>query len=128
MTEQQQTVLIADDSITNLHVLNNILRPHYRVKATRSGLQAVEIALRVKPDAVLLDMLMPDLDGPDVCRRIKAQPGLADVPVLFITGSEGEEALALCRAAGGIGVLTKPVDEDKLLAAVADGIQSSPAD
>jgi len=124
VTAEQQIVLIADDSITNLHVLNNILRPHYRVRATRSGERAVEIAARERPDAVLLDIMMPDLDGPDVCRRIKAQPGLADVPVIFVTGSADADARALCQAAGGAALLSKPVDPQALLAAVAAHIRT----
>ena len=122
---EPQTVLIADDSVTNLHVLNNILRPHYRVKATRSGLQAVEIAARDQPDAVLLDILMPDLDGPEVCRRIKALPRLARTPVLFITGSADAEITAACAAAGGVCVLRKPVDGEHLLSMVAKHIRSA---
>jgi len=125
MTEEQPVVLIADDSITNLHVLNNILRPHYHVKATRSGLRAVEIAVRDQPKAVLLDVMMPDLDGPDVCRRIKSQPGLEHTPVLFVTGSADDKVTTLCRAAGGAVALTKPVDPKRLLAAVADLIATA---
>jgi putative two-component system response regulator len=119
MAQEQPVVLIADDSITNLHVLNNILRPHYRVKATRSGLRAVEIALRDQPSAVLLDVMMPDLDGPEVCRRIKAEPDLEGTPVVFVTGSADATATADCHAAGGVAVLTKPVDPKLLLATVA---------
>ncbi len=125
MTTGQHIVLIADDSVTNLHVLNNILRPHYRVKATRSGVQAVAIAERDHPDVVLLDIMMPDLDGPEVCRRIKALPGLARTPVLFVTGSADAETAAACAAAGGAGVLRKPVDRDELLATVADRIRAA---
>jgi CheY-like chemotaxis protein len=125
VTAEQQIVLIADDSVTNLHVLNDILRPHYRVKATRSGVRAVEIAARDRPHAVLLDVMMPDLDGPEACRRIKMQPGLAHVPVLFITGSTGAEAADACAAAGGAGMLTKPVDAQELLDTVAEHIRAA---
>ncbi len=119
MGDAKKVVLIADDSITNLHVLNQILSPHYRIKATRSGLRAVDIALRDRPDAVLLDLMMPDLDGTEACRRIKAAPGGADLPVLFITGSAGDQAVASCSDAGGARLLTKPIDRDELLAAVS---------
>lgn len=125
MTGEPQTVLIADDSITNLHVLNNILRRHYRVRATRSGQRAVEIATRDRPHAVLLDIMMPDLDGPDVCRRIKAEPELAQVPVIFITGIEDDAARALCAAAGGADLLTKPVDPETLLEMLAVHIRAA---
>lgn len=125
MTGEQPTVLIADDSITNLHVLNNILRSHYRVKATRSGERAVEIAVRDHPDAVLLDIHMPDLDGTDVCRRIKAEPGLAQVPVIFVTGSADDASRALCAAAGGADILFKPVDPQTLLDTVATQIRGA---
>ena len=125
MTGEPQTVLIADDSITNLHVLNNILRSHYRVRATRSGKRAVEIAARDHPHAVLLDIMMPDLDGPEVCRRIKAEPELAQVPVIFITGSEDDAARDLCAAAGGADLLTKPVNPQTLLEMLAVHIRAA---
>jgi putative two-component system response regulator len=127
VTAEQPILLIADDSITNLHVLNNILRPHYRVKATRSGLGAVEIAARDKPHAVLLDVMMPDLDGPEVCRRIKSDPTLAHIPVLFVTGSADAEAVEACMTAGGSGLLTKPVDAQELLETVAAQIRADDA-
>jgi putative two-component system response regulator len=122
---EQRIVLIADDSITNLHVLNSILRPHYQVKATRSGVRALEIAIRDRPHAVLLDVMMPDLDGPEVCRRIKAEPGLSHVPVLFVTGSADTDAAAACIAAGGAEILTKPVNADALLATLARHIRDA---
>lgn len=125
VTREPQTVLIADDSVTNLHVLNNILRRHYRVRATRSGERAVEIAIRDHPHAVLLDIMMPDLDGPDACRRIKAQPELARVPVIFITGREDDAARDLCAAAGGADVLTKPVNPQTLLDMLAAHIRAA---
>jgi putative two-component system response regulator len=128
VTAEQPIVLIADDSITNLHVLNNILRPHYRVKATRSGLRAVEIAARDKPHAILLDVMMPDLDGPEVCRRIKSDPDLAHIPVLFVTGSADAAAVEACMAAGGAGLLTKPVEARELLETVDAQIGNADAD
>jgi CheY-like chemotaxis protein len=122
---EQKTVLIVDDSVTNLHVLNQILKPHYRVKATRSGVKAVDIATRDRPDAVVLDLMMPDLDGMEVCRRIKAVPELERIPVFFVTGSVEQAAHAECKDAGAAGVLTKPVDGRALIAALTEGISTA---
>lgn len=124
----ENSLLIADDSTTSLLVHSQILSPHYRVQSTHSGLQAVEIAMRDRPHAVVLDLMMPDLDGAEVCRRIKAVAELENTPVLFVTARTDEEAIASCKAAGAVAVLTKPVGQDELLAAVAAAIASANPD
>jgi putative two-component system response regulator len=112
-------VLIVDDSATNLHVLNRILGARYQVKVARSGLKALDIAVRVRPSLILLDVQMPDMDGIEVCRRLKQDSATAAIPVAFVSGDGGARDLAACRAAGGSDFFIKPVDPEDLLARAA---------
>lgn len=116
MTDPRPTVLIVDDSPLSLHVLNRALRDACRIKAARGGLAALAIAARDPLDLILLDREMPDLDGEEVCRRLKADPRTRAIPVVFITGSEEPVEHAACRAAGALACLIKPVDVADLLA------------
>src|SRR3546814_2749432 len=89
------------------------------------GLSALERMQRLKPDIVLLDAMMPGLDGFDTCRRIKAQAELEDVPVLFMTAlTESEHVLAGFEA-GGIDYVTKPIHPEQVLARVAAHLRTA---
>jgi putative two-component system response regulator len=77
-------ILVVDDTPENLHLLSELLKPSYRVKVANSGEKALKtIAAGSPPDLILLDIMMPDMDGYEVCRRIKAHPASADIPVIF---------------------------------------------
>lgn len=125
MNTAPPVVLIVDDSATNLHVLNRILRPHYRIKAARSGPKALAIAARDCPDLILLDVQMPEMDGTEVCRRLKQDSATVAIPVLFVSGSEDGESRDACDAVGGSGFVTKPVESVDLLRRVAALIEDS---
>lgn len=118
MRPTQRTILIVDDSPTNLLVLNQALRGHFRVKAARTGPAALRIAAAEAPDLVLLDQSMPEMDGLEVCERLKADPSTAAVPVVFITADDGPDTSAAVRVAGALDLVLKPIDPDALLAAV----------
>ena len=84
--EDADRILLVDDDATNLDVLRYTLDGRgYRLFVTRSGESAVEVARRVKPSLVLLDVVMPGIDGYETCRRLKARSSTRDVPVLFMT-------------------------------------------
>ena len=81
------TVLAVDDIPANLELLTSILEEEgYRVLAARNGTEALSVALQAEPDLVLLDVNLPDLDGYEVCRRLKQEPRLSEVPVLTAAG------------------------------------------
>ena len=110
MTLETPTILVVDDTPTNIDVLRGILREDYKVKVATSGQKALEIASAPPPpDLILLDIMMPGLDGYDVCRRLKQQALTKDVPVIFVTAMDetGDEAEGF--AAGGVDYITKPV-------------------
>lgn len=79
-------LLIADDEPANVHALVESLRRDYRIKVATNGKMALELANREdKPDLVILDVMMPEIDGFEVCRKLKEQPGTKDIPVIFVT-------------------------------------------
>ncbi len=103
------TVLVVDDFKTNVEYLRDILEADYRILAAYLGDEAIAVALEEKPDLILLDVMMPGMDGYEVCRRLKADPRTKGIPIIFITalGDEKDEAAAF--EAGGSDFLTKPV-------------------
>ncbi|TQV70223.1 response regulator [Exilibacterium tricleocarpae] len=80
------------------------------------GKQAITIAGKITPDIILLDAIMPHLDGFETCERLKANPDLCDVPIIFMTGLSDTESIVKGLNAGGVDYLTKPVDPDELMA------------
>jgi len=120
MSEQkQQTILVVDDTPENIDVLNGILRNDYKVKAALHGDKALKIAMSVpQPDIILLDIMMPDIDGYEVCQRLKANPKTAKIPIIFITAKVEIEDEAKGLALGAVDYITKPVSPPIVLARV----------
>lgn len=107
-------VLIVDDEISNIEIMSCLLEPAYEVCFARSGTHALEIAGTLAPDLILLDIMMPDLDGYEVCRRLKQDEVLADVPVIFTTGLAGLDDEARGLSLGAIDYVTKPISPEIL--------------
>ena len=104
-----QTVLIVDDSKTNIAVLAEVLRQDYTVRAATGGEKALEIAFSDNsPDLILLDVMMPGMDGYEVCARLKSDPRTKNIPVIFITGKESEEDEIKGFELGASDYITKP--------------------
>ena len=115
-----KAVLVVDDTPANIHVMKGILQGGYKIKAATSGEKALQIAAKASPpDLILLDVMMPEMDGYEVCRRLKAEPSTADIPVVFITGHADDEERAKGLALGAEAYVTKPVEPEELLANVA---------
>ena len=112
------TVLVVDDTAANLALLSQVLGRHYRVQLAVSGAKALALAQRRAPDLIVLDVMMPDLDGYEVCRRLKADPQTRDVPVLFLTSLNGSDDETLGFEAGGADFIAKPFTPATLLARV----------
>ena len=104
------TILIVDDTPANLSLLSEILKPDYRTRAAVSGEKALKLAASATPpDMILLDIMMPGMDGYEVCRRLKANPATSDIPVIFVTAMTDEEDETKGLALGGVDFLTKPI-------------------
>jgi len=113
------TILIVDDTPDNLSLLSELLLRHYRVRAANSGARALQVAKsHPQPDLILLDVMMPDMDGYGVITRLKADPHTADIPVIFVTALESsfdeERGLAL----GAVDYIAKPIKPAIVLARV----------
>ena len=112
------TILIVDDQPQNLRLLEAVLEPRgYRTVAAESGEAALEVLSREQADLVLLDILMPGMDGYEVCRRIRENPATAFLPVVMITASDTAQKLRATEA-GADDFVAKPFDQGELLARV----------
>lgn len=102
-------ILIVDDVAENLQLMRNILAGDYKLVFATDGEKAVEAAEKHRPDLILMDVMMPKVDGYEACRRIKTLPELADIPVIFVTamGELSDEMLGF--DIGGVDYITKPV-------------------
>ena len=113
------SVLVVDDTIDNLRLLSDILDHRgYDVRAVTSGAQALLAAAADPPDLILLDITMPDMDGYEVCRRLKAQPASRDVPVIFLTALNETADKVKGFDIGGVDYVTKPFQVEEVLARV----------
>lgn len=107
--EEKNTVLIIDDDTANIEILSMLLMPEYRVLFTTKGARACEMAVQNNPDLILLDVVMPGIDGYSICRDLKTNPLTAHIPVIFVTAMGEEEYEATGFEAGGVDYVTKPV-------------------
>ncbi len=101
-------VLVVDDTPAQVRVLLGAFDSTQEVVVATSGEQALELARSERPDLILLDVVMPDLDGHEVCRRLKADPGTADIPIIFITGKDEASDVSEGLELGAVDYLAKP--------------------
>lgn len=101
-------ILLVDDAHTNIQVLNDALKDDYRVFFATTGKEALKIASESMPDLILLDVIMPDMDGYEVCRSIKSDPILKNIPIIFITAMNQQEDEAIGLELGAVDYICKP--------------------
>jgi len=107
---RRPTILVADDSPQNIELLSKVLGQDYRIKVATSGEKALAIAYSDEPpDLILLDIMMPDLSGHEVCRRIKANPDRRRIPIIFVTAMSTVEDESLGLSLGAVDYITKPI-------------------
>ncbi len=115
----QSSVLIIDDNIQNLQVLSEILRSrNYKVAMAKDGLRGLKFAETKNPDIILLDIIMPGMDGFEVCRQLKSKNNTKDMPVIFISALNETEDIVKSFQAGGADYVTKPFQGEEVLARV----------
>lgn len=124
----RSTVLIVDDTPENLTILGETLRPHYRVRAAISGERALHaVTIGALPDVILLDVMMPDMDGYQVLQALQADAATRDIPVIFVTAMDSVEGETHGLALGAVDYITKPFNPDIVLARVRTHIELAKA-
>ena len=103
------TVLIVDDTPLNISLLNAALADEYTLKAATSGAQAIDICLSMPIDIILLDVMMPEMDGFETCRRLKDNPLTASIPVIFVTARSEMKDESMGFDCGAVDYITKPI-------------------
>ncbi|MCW2235791.1 PleD family two-component system response regulator [Azospirillum canadense] len=109
MIETRPKILVVDDIPSNVHVLSRILKGEYDIYFATDGAKALDLVQTRLPDLVLLDIMMPGMDGYEVCARIKADPTTRDIPVIFISAKSEVEDETQGLEAGAIDFITKPI-------------------
>ena len=117
--KDKATILVVDDTPDNLALMSALLKNVYKVKVANHGDKGLRIAASTPPDLILLDVMMPDIDGYEVCRRLKADPGTRGIPVIFLTARSEPDDEQKGLALGAADYITKPISPPILLARVA---------
>jgi len=113
------TILVVDDLPDNLTLMSGLLKDTYKVQVANSGERAIEVVMSEKPpDLVLLDIMMPGMDGYEVCRRIIADPKTCGIPIIFLTGMTAVEEEVLGFELGAVDYITKPISPPIALARI----------
>jgi putative two-component system response regulator len=117
MEDMRNTILIVDDEPAGRETLESILEPEgYYLVLAENGYQAIEQAKAIQPDVILLDVMMPGMNGFEVCRRIRSEKQLAEVPILFLTALDDRQSLLNGLEAGADDFISKPFDRYELRA------------
>ena len=121
-------VLVVDDNFVNVRLLEELLKSaSYEVATAMNGEAALEKIAQSRPDIVLLDVMMPGMDGYEVCRRIRQDEKTAQLPVIMVTALDKESDREMALAAGANEFLSKPVEDNLLLPAIRRILQNAPA-
>ncbi len=120
----QKTVLVVDDNPLNLYVLKKILKQdRYQPILANNGKQALQIVHQETPDLILLDINMPEMDGYEVCRRLKSNPATENIPVIFLSARTESDDIVQGFDAGAVDYVTKPFNGAELLARIKTHIE-----
>ncbi len=102
-------ILIVDDTLQNIQVLGTILKgKNYRINVAQNGIEALDMVERARPDLILLDAMMPEMDGFETCRRLKNSPDTRDIPIIFLTAKTETDDVVKGLELGGVDYVFKP--------------------
>jgi two-component system sensor histidine kinase/response regulator len=124
---KKSTILIVDDIATNIEVLAGALKDEYAIKVAITGKKAIEIAQSFQIDLILLDIMMPNMDGYEVCRQLKADATTANIPVIFLSARDGADDVVAGLRLGAVDYVSKPVDPTILKARLSTHLTLSTA-
>lgn len=123
MSEIRPVILVVDDVTENVQVLGDLLSKQYEIYFALDGNQALEQARRVKPDLILLDVMMPVMDGYEVCRRLKESEEFREIPVIFISALDQPEHESQGLELGAVDYITKPFNSKLVLIRVQNHLK-----
>lgn len=109
-TQDKAVILAVDDTPENLDVVKGVLGVDYVVRAAINGRIALKIAEKQLPDLILLDIMMPDMDGYEVCHTLKSDTRTAGIPVVFLTGAQDDSSQKRALGLGAVDFITKPIN------------------
>lgn len=122
--QKKYVILIVDDIVQNLQVLGTtLMENNYEISMANNGFQALKLVEKVNPDLILLDVLMPDMTGFEVCEKIKAMDKFKDIPVIFLTAKTEAEDIVQGFEKGGVDYITKPFNKSELLVRIRTHIE-----
>jgi DNA-binding response OmpR family regulator len=125
-THEMGTILIVDDTPANLAFLSDALdQVGYKVLVATNGYNAINQLQLITPDLILLDVLMPGLDGFETCRRLQSSGNTRDIPIVFMTALDGTEDIVRGLGLGAVDYLAKPVNHEEVLARIATRLRCS---
>jgi Response regulator containing a CheY-like receiver domain and an HD-GYP domain len=110
MGNLKATILVVDDTSSNIMLLSSLLKENYRVKVATNGEKAIFIVQADPPDLILLDIMMPGIDGYETCRRIKSEPKYSDIPIIFLTAKSDDEDESKGLELGAVDYIIKPIN------------------
>jgi two-component system sensor histidine kinase ChiS len=117
--QQPEQILLVDDNVTNLQVLHQTLDGRgYKLLVAKNGSSALAIAAKAKPSLILLDIMMPEMDGYEVCRRLKGNPALSDIPIIYLSAMADTEDKVKGLELGAVDYITKPFQPEEVIARV----------
>lgn len=121
-SSNRKHILIVDDDLNILKTLRYYLQDTYKVTVVNSGKVALDFLMKFTPDLILLDYMMPMLNGAAVLKSIKSREETKDIPVFFLTGQTGNSTVTECLSLNPAGYIVKPVAKDALLAKMKEAL------
>ena len=122
MTEKN--ILVVDDTESNVDILVDALSEDYDVSVAMDGESALEIVEEEPPDLILLDIMMPDMDGYEVCEKLKSDSNTKAIPIIFLSGATDEASKEKGLALGAIDYITKPIEKNIVLSKLKEHLTS----
>lgn len=120
-----KTILVVDDNSSNLQMVKNILQTDYQVSLVNNGERALQYLAVKKPDIILMDIMMPGLDGFETMQKIKSTDGINSIPIIMLTAMAREDTEEDCRRLGAQGLIAKPFLPSKMLDTVREILEAA---
>lgn len=118
-TNNKSYILIVDDQPQNIQLIGTLLRPYYQLSVTDDGYKAISIAKSKLPDLILLDVMMPEISGYEVCEELKKDPSTKDIPIIFLTAKHESEDIVKGFKLGAVDYIIKPFNKDEILVRIS---------